>query len=107
MIEIDPRHRQTIEQQAKAIFESGTVLWVYGSRVKGKSTPGSDLDMMVEFPECDSEHEQEVNLHKLLSFERTLQNTTIPFSIDVYAQQFVPQSIVDDIMNSRQQLSVV
>lgn len=107
MIDIDPKHRATIEQEAKNIFQQGTVLWVYGSRTKGQSTPGSDLDMMVEFPDCDTEHEQEVNLHKLLTFEKTLQNSTIPFQIDVYAQQFVPQSIVDDIMNSRKQLSVV
>ena len=62
----------------------GTVAWVYGSRVKGTSTPKSDLDLVVFAP---PEQRQQVG-----DLREAFEESNLPFRVDLFVWNDVPDS---------------
>lgn len=66
-----------------------TETWVYGSRIMGKSHPGSDLDMVVF---ANPEQERAVS-----DFRESLEESNLPFRVDLFVWDAVPQSFREQI----------
>ena len=63
---------------------SNTVIWVYGSRVRGTSRPSSDLDMVVfATPE---------QMRKMSELRECFEESSLPFRVDLFVWDEVPES---------------
>jgi len=62
----------------------GVAVWAYGSRVRGRSRPNSDLDL-VAFAAAD----QMVELGEL---REALQESDLPFLVDLHRWEELPES---------------
>ena len=67
-------------------------IWVYGSRLNGESHEGSDLDLIVKNFNDDT-----LNLAEL---KRRLNNSNVPFLIDINEFDRLPQSFQEEILKN-------
>jgi len=61
----------------------GTPVWVYGSRISGKSRPQSDLDMVVF-----TRPEQSLPVSEL---REALDESDLPFRVDLFVWDEIPE----------------
>ena len=71
----------------------GTEAWVYGSRVKGTSTPKSDLDLVVF---ATPEQRRRVG-----DLREAFEESNLPFRVDLFVWDDVPESFRDEIETDR------
>ncbi len=71
-----PRHRAQLEALLSQHLP-GVEVWAYGSRVKGQSHDGSDLDLVLRGSGL-----QEIDLDALADFSHALHDSTIPFLVE-------------------------
>ena len=94
MIKLRKKDRDAICALAKQYFPSGTEIWAYGSRVKGTSYEGSDLDLVVHFPE---EARSECYT-QLAEFKEVLRDSNIPIFVQVLAWHGIPEHFKTNIL---------
>ena len=85
-LHLSPRHREEIEALLRKHLPDVEV-WVYGSRVNGQSHEGSDLDLVLRGPKL-----AEIDTSQLADFIEALQDSTIPFLVEVRDWTRLPKS---------------
>ena len=85
-LHLSPRHREEIKALQRQHLPDVEV-WAYGSRVNGRSHGGSDLDLVLRGPKL-----AEIDTSRLADFIEALQNSTIPFLVEVRDWARLPES---------------
>lgn len=80
------RHRQLIEDLARQYLPR-TEVWAHGSRVNGRSHDGSDLDLVLRGPNL-----AEIPTLQYAEFKEALDESTLPFLVDVHDWARLPES---------------
>lgn len=75
-LDLLPRHRRIIEELLARHLPEVEV-WVYGSRVDGRSHGGSDLDLVLRGPGL-----QPIPAGRMARFSAALRDSNIPFLVD-------------------------
>ncbi len=70
----------------------GVEVWAYGSRVNGKSHPGSDLDLVLRAPGL-----KEIDSLKLYNLKEALEESNIPFLVEARDWVELPKSFHQEI----------
>ena len=71
-----PRHRLILEALLRKHLLNVEV-WVYGSRVNGRSHEGSDLDLVLRGPGLNK-----IPLRSLIEFEEAVRESNIPILVE-------------------------
>lgn len=79
------RHRTVIEALLREHLPDVEV-WAYGSRVTGRSHEGSDLDLVLRGPNL-----QEIPIRRFAEFVEALQDSSIPFLVEVHDWARLPE----------------
>ena len=85
-LHLSSRHREEIEALLHKHLP-GVEVWAYGSRVNGQSHDGSDLDLVLRGPKL-----AEIDISRLADFIEALQDSTIPFLVEVRDWALLPKS---------------
>jgi len=67
-------------------------IWVYGSRINGRSHEGSDLNLVLRSPDLTA-----IENAKLYAFNEALQESTIPFLVEARDWITLPESFHHEI----------
>ena len=86
-----PRHRSKIEE-ILAVCAPGVEVWAYGSRVNGRSHPGSDLDLVLRAPGLEP-----LPLKTLEALSQAFHDSTIPFFVEARDWARLPESFHAEI----------
>lgn len=95
MLAVKKKHLDELTQ----IFEEycpKAEIWAFGSRVKGESHSGSDLDMVVK-----SFHEENKNVAEL---RELLNDSDIPFLMEILDFEKIPASFQNEILKKYVQI---
>ena len=90
-LHLPPRHRKGIVALLHKHLP-GVEVWAYGSRVNGQSHNGSDLDLVLRGPQL-----AEIDTSRLADFIEALQDSTIPFLVEVRDWARLPESFHHEI----------
>ena len=90
-LHLSPRHCEEIGVLLHKHLPSVEV-WAYGSRVNGQSHNGSDLDLVLRGPQL-----AEIDTSRLADFIEALQDSTIPFLVEVRDWARLPESFHHEI----------
>ena len=90
-LDLPPHYRQQLELLLQKHLPTVEV-WAYGSRVKGQSHDGSDLDLVLRSPEL-----QPIPADSLASFSEALQESPIPFLVAAHDWARLPESCHPEI----------
>ena len=90
-LHLSSRHREEIEALLHKHLP-GVEVWAYGSRVNGQSHNGSDLDLVLRGPQL-----AEIDTSRLADFIEALQDSTIPFLVEVRDWARLPESFHHEI----------
>ena len=72
------------------------IIWAYGSRVKGKSHIGSDLDVVVLNKTNDT-----LPSEGLQQLRQALEESDLPMLIDIHDWAYLPKSFKDEIEKNK------
>lgn len=86
-----PRHRRRIEEILQA-HAPGVEVWAYGSRVNGRSHPGSDLDLVLRGSGL-----QTLPAEILAGLSEAFHDSTIPFFVEARDWARLPESFRAEI----------
>ncbi len=86
-----PQHRRRIEEILRA-RAPGVEVWAYGSRVNGRSHPGSDLDLVLRGPGLER-----LSLDVLGALSEAFHDSTIPFFVEARDWARLPESFHAEI----------
>ena len=86
VLHLEFRHRRLIEDLAGQYLPR-TEIWAYGSRVNGQSHDGSDLDLVLRGPNLE-----EIPTLQYAEFKEALDESTLPFLVDVHDWARLPES---------------
>ncbi len=90
-LRLEPRHRRLIGD-ILARFAPGVEVWAYGSRVNGRSHPGSDLDLVLRGPGL-----QPLPESTLRALSAAFHDSTIPFFVEARDWSRLPASFHREI----------
>ena len=90
-IHLSKRHRSKIENLLREYLPSVEV-WVYGSRINGRSHDGSDLDLVLRAARLE-----EIPADRLTDFKEAIQESTIPFLVEVRDWARLPEQFHKEI----------
>ena len=85
------RHRKEIVALLNK-YLPGVEVWVYGSRVNGRSHDGSDLDLVLRGPKL-----AEIDTSRIADFIEALQDSTIPFLVEARDWARLPESFHHEV----------
>lgn len=85
-LDLLPRHRDIIVTILRE-HVPGVEVWAYGSRVNGRSHPGSDLDLVLRAPQLER-----IPPDRLDALETALHDSNVPFLIEVRDWAGLPDS---------------
>ena len=80
-----PRHRVQLDRIVRWRLPD-VEIWVYGSRINGRSHDGSDLDLVLRAPDL-----QPIPAERMAEVVEALRESTIPFPVDVRDWARVPE----------------
>lgn len=80
-----PRHRRAV-QELLDVHLPGVEVWVYGSRVSGRSHDASDLDLVLRAPGL-----RPIPMRELAAFTEALRDSNIPFLVDTHDWARLPE----------------
>ena len=92
MIQLRERDRAAIIQIAESVLPQGVEVWVYGSRIKGRSHEASDLDLIIKAPKGGL-----LSSEALTAFRCALQNSVLPILVQVLDCDMVPDYFKEGI----------
>ena len=101
MIDLRKKDRTAICEFASQVFDQGTEIWAYGSRVKGTNHDASDLDLVVHF---SPEQESAEGFEQLSAFIEALRDSNIPIIVQVMAWSAIPDHFKTNIKSCYQVL---
>jgi len=84
LLNLDDAQKQEVIRFCK-FFIPDAAVYIFGSRAKGTATPRSDLDIALEST-------NEIPYGKLMQLKDALNNSDLPFHIDVVNWQTIPPS---------------
>lgn len=90
-LNLHPRYRKQLEVLLRQHLPDIEV-WVYGSRVNGRSHEGSDLDLVLRSRDLTA-----IDTTKLYAFREALQESTIPFLVEARDWAELPESFRHEI----------
>ena len=90
-LHLSSRHREEIEALLRKHLP-GVEVWAYGSRVNGRSHDGSDLDLVLRDPKL-----AEIDTSRIADFIEVLQDSTIPFLVEVRDWARLPESFHHEV----------
>jgi len=96
MIDLLPRHLETVQALLRGILPPGTAVWAFGSRVNGMATEGSDLDLVVR-----STHGEPVDLTML---KAAFRDSNLPFKVELLDWATIPEYFRQEISACYEQL---
>ncbi|MDE2930940.1 MAG: nucleotidyltransferase domain-containing protein [Chloroflexota bacterium] len=85
------RYRRQIEALLRTCLP-GVEAWAYGSRVNGRSHPGSDLDLALRLPTLEP-----IPDAMLRGFKAALEQSNIPILVQVHDWARLPESFHREI----------
>jgi predicted nucleotidyltransferase len=85
-LHLSPKHRALIEKLLREHLPAVDV-WVYGSRVNGRSHEGSDLDLVLRGP-----GPKQIPFDALCDFQDAVRESTIPFLVGSARLGRLPES---------------
>jgi len=91
-IAINPRDKEIL-LSLLARYVPQTTVWAYGSRVSGSALPWSDLDIVV-FSGAEQQH-------RISLLKEALQESNLPFRVDILEWDSLPDSFKSNITASR------
>lgn len=91
VLDILPRHLRQIEAMLREHLPE-TVVWAYGSRVNGRSHPGSDLDLVLRSPTLEP-----IPAERIRALRKAFHDTTIPFLIEARDWAALPEGFRREI----------
>ena len=86
-----PRYRRALEALLREHLPDVEV-WVYGSRVNGRSHDGSDLDLVLRSPGF-----VKIDPSQLAEFNQAVQESTVPFLVEARDWARLPESFQREI----------
>ena len=84
-LHLQPKHRRVLETLLRKRLPDVEV-WAYGSRVRGMSHDGSDLDLVLRGPGL-----KEIPIGQLGDFEEAVRESTIPFLVEARDWSRLPE----------------
>ena len=90
-LDLPCRYRRQIEALLRACLP-GVEAWAYGSRVNGRSHPGSDLDLALRSPTLEP-----IPDATLRSFRAALEQSNIPILVQAHDWARLPDSFHHEI----------
>lgn len=87
MLDLNPRYQNIVQTILKKYLPNKTV-WVYGSRIKGTSHGGSDLDLVVI---------SEISAEKLSQLRAALSDSDLPILVDILDWESIPDAFKSEI----------
>ena len=90
-LDLPARYRSEVEALLAEHVPDAEV-WAYGSRVKGRSHPASDLDLVLHSPTLEP-----IPVSQLADLEEALEQSNIPILIQTHDWARLPASFHDDI----------
>lgn len=90
MLDLDPKHAAIVRQILTKHIPNQTV-WVYGSRIKGTSHDGSDLDLVV----MPSSHT--LTTKQLSTLKAAFSESDLPILIDITNWETIPDHFKSEI----------
>lgn len=88
---LDPRYKNEILRALEYHFPGAKVI-LFGSRAQGTNQPGADIDIAIDAG-------KKIELGELVRARLTLENTIIPFNMDLVDLNRVPQELRDTILS--------
>ncbi|MDE0118776.1 MAG: restriction endonuclease subunit S [Bdellovibrionales bacterium] len=93
-IDLLSRHKKQVEAILQK-YLSGVEVWAYGSRVSGKSHPGSDLDLVLRSPDLIP-----IPSSKLYELKEAFTDSNIPFLVEARDWAVLPKSFHKEIKSN-------
>ena len=90
-LHVKPRHREQIERLLRE-YLPGVEVWVYGSRINGRSHEGSDLDLVLRGRDL-----KPLPIGKLSDLTDALRESNIPFLVEARDWARLPESFHREI----------
>lgn len=90
-LDLLPRYRRQVKQ-ILAQHAPGVTVWAYGSRVKGESHPGSDLDLVLRGPGL-----QPLPFETLRALAAAFHDSTIPIFVEARDWARLPPTFHEEI----------
>lgn len=91
-LDLPARHRREVEALLAEHVPDAEV-WAYGSRVKGRSHPASDLDLVLRSPTLEP-----IPVSQLADLEEALEQSNIPILIQAHDWVRLPDSFHKEVM---------
>jgi predicted nucleotidyltransferase len=91
-INIKPKHLKQIGEILKKHIPNSEV-WAYGSRVRGASHDGSDLDLVVRNPS-----DLNAPIDEIFEVKEAFEQSNIPFLVDILDWARLPESFQEEIL---------
>lgn len=91
-LDLDPKYLTMTQKILNAHIPDKTV-WVYGSRIKGKSHEGSDLDLVVI---------SEVSDKQLSALRNAFSESNLPILVDILSWSILPENFKSEIENAHE-----
>jgi len=88
------KHRLLLENLVRQYLPDIEV-WVYGSRINGRSHDGSDLDLVLRSPDL-----MPIDSRKFQAFIDALRESNIPFLVDVRDWARLPKDFQGEIQRN-------
>lgn len=85
---IEQKYVDEIQSIIKKLYPRA-IIWAYGSRIKGDAHEGSDLDLVVKDFGTEKGY--------LFEIEEALKESNIPFLIDIFQLDNLPQNFQKEI----------
>lgn len=93
-LHLEARHKTVLAELFREHLP-GVQVWVYGSRISGRSHDGSDLDLVLRGPEL-----QEIPIGQLLDFEEAVYESSIPFLVEARDWTRLPGRFHSEILRN-------
>lgn len=92
MLDLDPKYLAMVRKILVEHLPHKSV-WVYGSRIKGKSHNGSDLDLVVV---------SSITQQQLSAVREALSESNLPISVDLMDWASIPEKFKSEIENAHE-----
>lgn len=96
MIDLQPRHLETVQILLRGALPPGTIVWAFGSRVNGTAIEGSDLDLVVHYA-----HDAPADLAALRAVFR---DSNLPFTVQLLDWATIPEHFRQEIFACYEEL---
>ena len=93
-IHLEDRHKKMLEDLFHK-YLPGVEVWAYGSRVKGKSHEGSDLDLVLR-----GSNLEKIKFSQFMDMQEALTDSNIPFLVEIKDWAEIPKHFHEEIQKN-------